>query len=173
MNDPASGNRISLGSVPPSIVSLPLASLSGPYPPRLFIAFEFVSMARVSKSTVLVSHPGLSQHAPRFGPGTLQLSSQPFTHFFAFCEWYDVISGTRAFNRNRNRVFRSPQTFYACHCSLTENKKPIPVITNENVKRTFGLITQAPVFGSFSFFGSHIHSSNLSQTPSSSTSVTF
>ena len=80
MNDPASGNRISLGSVPPSIVSLPSASLSGPYPPRLFIAFGFVTRARVSKSTVLVSHPGLSQHAPRLGPGTLHLSSQPFTH---------------------------------------------------------------------------------------------
>ena len=34
----------------------------------------------MSKSTVLASHPGLSQHAPRFGPGTLQLPSQPFTH---------------------------------------------------------------------------------------------
>ena len=34
----------------------------------------------MSKSTVLASHPGLSQHAPRFGPGTLQLPSQPITH---------------------------------------------------------------------------------------------
>ena len=134
----------------------------------------------MSKSTVLVSHPGLSQHAPRFGPGTLHLSSQPFSHGVAVVlDEVLVLVVVVVVVVLVVVVVVVVVVVGAVVTVVVVDVVVLVVVTVVVVGVVVALVVvvglgikQAPVFGSFSFLGSRMHSSNLSQTPSSSSSAT-